>query len=1091
MATIELRHSTSVLREAERWFREQISRAHGSPFIAHYDLPDSLRPAPSILVSLVGGDVYRFLRIMDRFPCFGVWMVATAVGEQYGAGGDIKVYQPIAKRLALGREIAQSDRTRFSSSFKDACRLRGLALPPKTDGGRMVDDYLFQAGVSRSQLKALAQAFLRAEQTFGLPPEDDTRRLNNWEDAAAECALPGLQVLRRILKEDAVGFHATSFFRLRDGAAPTSAFEEAFQKAITDAQKSSGAVTPSDVRPRLAWGDGELRIVAPPGLDGLAIRVGGSEHRLRAGQGKPLPSPWPSAIEWCTGEAAFASTEWRSMQIFGAENRILVFDGESGARKCELDPTRHGPQIVPGGSITLIGRSPFQVNNEDAHPLGHDAFVLFCDALNLLCISQSDICFKANVDLRPHLEIDGTRIARNRDGWLIAAPKSVAVRGEVGDAADLEIRLTHPSFAGEKRSEVTKKSSDELLASLDLPQSGPFGMARVSLHKLGQERALYRHRFWFWPSLVALRDSMVFEADHIPENLAKEHLRHIVTDASGRLVLRADEPYIRAHLSFNVDQRIVGFDFEPPGISLFVRRSDGSERALKTGSSLIVKKEDYASYLGVRCDDPSADLDVKGKIVRRPFEKLGVWRAPFAVLASQGAHNRVLLLPEGRRGNAQNLVCITSAAEPVKFSLKSIGPRRHQIDASFTSRIDAVRIEAEDLIGGALRQADAALGRFPVDNASAGLIEAESSLEDALQISMVVDGRNYEPGLWHVALSIREEGRDGWMPVVNAHGDSYAIGFASEGLAIEEIEQSVQCGDVFLKLSRVVATKFAKECWDCFERSIRSTWKRLGKVMVGRDVAVLLRACYVSPPDSTPASWVPIHHPIEIHPELFAAPAVTFAGLGTDELETVDGFDAIARTARFGSLVDAAQGIDVSGAFLMGFENAAISQINPDVSPGAFGFERYRASSDWIREDVSKNKLLSDRHHRRCCERFIDGVERVTLDGAQPNGWTASAFTLVQRMAQFPYKGLDYLKPPEDLDQQCHVLRGAVRFLSLFAKASRTKCLNQFWRDISDYTHSSVPGILRDAGFVLRLAPELLAFYLLLWELVERSRKDG
>ena len=136
---------------------------------------------------------------------------------------------------------------------------------------------------------------------------------------------------------------------------------------------------------------------------------------------------------------------------------------------------------------------------------------------------------------------------------------------------------------------VHSNSSEDQIASLEMPDDGDFGLARVSLHIRGQDRALYRTNFWYWPGLKGLFRERLFVARAIPENLAEKQLLYINLDSSGRLVILEGEPYLRARLCFWVERRLINFSLPPPGISVSVRRSDGSERALKLGASLFVR----------------------------------------------------------------------------------------------------------------------------------------------------------------------------------------------------------------------------------------------------------------------------------------------------------------------------------------------------------------------------------------------------------------------------------------------------------------------------------------------------------------------
>ena len=61
--------------------------------------------------------------------------------------------------------------------------------------------------------------------------------------------------------------------------------------------------------------------------------------------------------------------------------------------------------------------------------------------------------------------------------------------------------------------------------------------------------------------------------------------------------------------------------------------------------------------------------------------------------------------------------------------------------------------------------------------------------------------------------------------------------------------------------------------------------------------------------------------------------------------------------------------------------------------------------------------------------------------------------------------------------------------LSAFAKASRRQESAVFWNEVARRTDRSKANITRNMGFLLRIAPELFAFYLILWELVTKSER--
>ena len=642
----------AALCRAEEILQKDLAREHGSPFIGHHDIPAPMRQAAEgALVTEIGGEIDNFLDCVTvRFPLLAVWTVATTLAERYGAETDHAIYGLIANRLGI--EIHLSHHRSLNDRFRWACNTRGLILPSKNPGRQdLIGDYLCQAGIPVSQLDQLVRAFLSVEGESGLPYCDDTEEVKSWEERGVERVPAGLRRLRKTLGEDSTGYHATVYVRLRKGEKPETYFERLILRVIT---RLSGKDGPALQPPCLTFGDGDLRLEATSRGQPLVVHVNTHECLLRPQESSVLSPPWPNLVHWRTSDH---KVDWRFMPLFSDPRAsILLFDGDSGRLKGELNPAPRSTQRVPTGSISLVSKRPFKANGEDAYQLGEDAYVLYPEPSTTLCINQENASYNAQVDPRLRLEVDGYKVAHHAEGLLLAEPRSVFVRGDVSGLEDnLEIELE--SGANGIRRAPVMKSSGNLVAPLCLPACGPFEKVRISLHVKDQRRALYRHGFWYWPSLRGLCDGAVFDAVSIPENLATADLEYIASEPNGRLTLRKDVPYLRAILAFSVDLRVVSFAFPPPGVSMFVRTSSGDECPLSTGIRLRIKQDQYASHLIVRYPY-QADIDFKGNIIPQPFDKFGLWRKSFAALDERGSYNVVRLLPQSRPQDALVLVQI-------------------------------------------------------------------------------------------------------------------------------------------------------------------------------------------------------------------------------------------------------------------------------------------------------------------------------------------------------------------------------------------------------------------------------------------------
>ena len=1042
-----------LIRELEEALGERVADSHGSPFIAHCDVPRKLEEAAlQQLVEFVGGSLQNFFWLMPRFPCVCTRIVATALAKSYGDEG-ARVYGPIAKRLRVGRDIPSPLRHRLYYAFRDACEMVGLALPAHD---RMVDAYLFQAGVSRTQLRALARAFLKAERLLGLPQSDDTREVDDWEDRAVDLASPGLTVLRRIVRGDPTGYHATTFIRLRrPNSAPIPGFEAAFHDAIQRARESQeGAGGNLNLGPSVEFAQGDLWVAIPRGANRLEVRIHGRIHPLSRGRRLALPLPWPSTIEWRRPSAD--DQGWRQFQLFVDHRTILVFDGDTGLHKGDLDPAASNGQSVRAGQLCLLSQTAFRVNQEPCHRLGAEAFVLFCDISTEMILHQREFRCKVAVEARLRLEVFGERIVRNRDGWLLAGPISVRIHGRSGGSSSetLEVCVRHPALDRELRCPVQGTSDGRVAAELDMPATGDVGLARASLHIRGQNRALYRTKFWYWPGLERLLDERVFMATSIPGNLAEERLSHIGRDRRGRLVVLEGEAYLRARLCFWVDRRLASFSLPPPGASVSVRRADGAERPLRMGASLAVR-DDYASCLIVRYSDPMAAIDLRGQVIPTAFGKTGSWRVSFAALRQEGKHNRVRLLSDKGLSSGRDLVRVVPEAEPKFFRVQPFDALWFY-DAGFERPIDAVRIEAENLIFGGRLEADLAVAS-PSDHTDDSPLATVFETTASNHLRIGIDQDNYADGVWFVSLQVREEGREDWLPLIDSSGESYATCIVSKAyarkLASEDISEwcpEAHRAQAFLRLSRAIETPIARPCRPNVVDLALDAWGRLGNSLDARnpsDRASLLRACALPPSPYARESWIPVHHPVEVNPDLFAVPAEDIGDLGSSEASGYEEFESVGLAGITESLQDVVDLLDVSTTFLIAFERASVLQRDPSASPGAFDFSRYCMVARTIRDMAEDDKPLSIWHHDRACERMADRVAIASRDTSRGPG-LSKAMTLVHHFTRHEDKRAGTLGVPQDLAEGFPLVQGTPPLIAALTQAWRNGDAETFWHDL-------------------------------------------
>jgi hypothetical protein len=131
---------------------------------------------------------------------------------------------------------------------------------------------------------------------------------------------------------------------------------------------------------------------------------------------------------------------------------------------------------------------------------------------------------------------------------------------------------------------------------------------------------------------------------------------------------------------------------------------------------------------------------------------------------------------------------------------------------------------------------------------------------------------------------------------------------------------------------------------------------------------------------------------------------------------------------------------------------------------------------------------LSEWHHEWCVDHFIDRFHLAMPDDTSNHERMLRLNRMVTAMSR-DHK--DQAVPVSDLlGDRCQLAHGVGPFLSAAAKAWRFDRFPDFLRDLCQRTATSRDMLLEDIGLLLRLAPELTAFYLLLWELVHMTERQ-
>jgi hypothetical protein len=215
----------------------------------------------------------------------------------------------------------------------------------------------------------MVEAFLDAEAVLGPTPDDDTQRLNAWEDEAAEFAPWTLLRLRNVLRQDESGYHAQCFARARRGEVSGAEFEAMVAAELAQALSSSSHRKAAVAAPALVFQDDALFVAAPPG-DGIVVNLSGRDRLVAAGGRLALPMPWPSIVTWKRAGAQ-GVPETMPLALLSEDRRLLAFDTETGRllRVITISCAQSSAPI-DATEIALIAAAPFSVREQRALALG-------------------------------------------------------------------------------------------------------------------------------------------------------------------------------------------------------------------------------------------------------------------------------------------------------------------------------------------------------------------------------------------------------------------------------------------------------------------------------------------------------------------------------------------------------------------------------------------------------------------------------------------------------------------------------------------------------------------------------------------------
>jgi hypothetical protein len=1069
-----------TLTLAELVIRQKQALAEATPFLAHSELEDADRTRfAAAFKAFVQRDASRIPEALRRWPLVSVWSIAGALSQDYGEDGHA-VYGVLER--TFGVSLAGPIRNRISDAFRSVCRKYGLCFE---GADRLVNDYLAQAGIANSQLHHVAKAFLLAERSFGPAPYENTAALNIWEDDAANFLPVGVHIPRMVLEVDQTAHYASLFARCRLQEPSRNVFEKRFFEEIARAQnevasgRHQGQTVP---RPSLVWSSSGLGLALPKAEGRIAITADGETRKLRGGQTWPLPTPWPAYVDWSVGDHK------DRLPILLSDRHLLAFDNELGRLAGQVDTTQETKFAVDAREIMLAANCPFAVDGEPAFEIGlggYAAHLLLGPASGEVRIGPRDIRVIAKP--KPRLWAENGVVAKGSKGLLLSDKSSLGIEFGELDANSLNLAL---EIDGLEKIVPISVSPDQRMAyhdlSADVADNSRVVAVKAELRLRGSNRALVRYKAWLWPGLRELKDGLIFDASNRPANYAPEYSRHIAFDQLGRLCLDNETAYDTATLSFQFDRERVDFEIPRPGISLTLSDPEGRSIPLKIGETLVIGEEEKAGSLSIRCPDSNAKLNVRGRLEPAAFQRSTTRVLSLADLTRPAARDDIIIERQAAGSVPIVLARIVSASAPVSFKIER---RRDSLSLALELpiEIDAIRFSLENQTG-AHTECDCALRQFPVPNPTPSWLRATLDFENTKRILVTVSLNGFEDEFSLAGLAVRPIGTESFRPIRNIRGDTYAICIGSSWATVQPAEAE-NVSRHFTTLNSWMYQCFAQQSWDHVGPLLMQRWMETGKQLaaIPEQRSLLLASAHLPRQPGTAKSWVPLSHPLQILPSLYASPATCFRALAENVSEGSEELALLAETAGR-SIPEIHQALGLSPAFLMAFANFQEAH-RKNLPLRGFSFDRYRQLFQTLDTDLGArwfwrpgSELLGPAHYGAAIGRLIDRFYDAGLEEQGANDARIRAASSLAHAASRLHEPTPTLPTPRGIELTHGIFEFAPCFISGFAFASRHDTAADYLNRLGNRLERP-HRVIGDASFLIRLAPELFTFYLLLWEL--------
>lgn len=1138
-----------MFKEDEQRF-QQLLKESDAPFLGV--LGENLEPScvHKIVESIrLRPSVDNFTTKLRQFPAFLGSYLSHEISSRFASSGRYEVYPAIRDVLQLERDLTVHEKELLWEDFKFALSRLGLPVSTKTSGSHyMADTYTQQLGVPAKFLEAIAAKMLSFAKKAGLPNLEDDSAVRLWQCGLAGYLekQPISLVAKRAISLDEDAYYSRVFVSVNrnltlPGFCPSNLFEQAVSKVLTSESQVGRHYAKARI-PTLIFKEGQLGLRVPgSNNERFNVSVDGADFELDYSAEDwfyPLPNVLAKnlVISNTTSNLVFEVALWPA----GRGNEILVFD-EAGYLVCSGYLGQDSPIQLRPGAYTVVSR--FSPADQQSIQIWDEPSIFEVDlflssggnqefrngpARLLVCATTEPT---SRIEGQQKVSLDGSVLRYGGQCLEIEVP--VSWEEQFGLTYSLRLKSSQHDdviavdiFMAQGQSN-TKVDIGDLINQSSWTHA--LHQVSIELARFGEKRAVHRKSILYWKGLISISNSLSFGLSELPRNLKSVECKN-ARIANNLIELESENARIFG-LAFDIGYKHTKtLQWNRSGIFIEV------EQQLESGASIVLRKslgDSETASVSLR-KDILVYSDVPGTFTCGDwreycsFDKRPVKRVGLGFLASRivDSNNQLKFTPE----HTSLPIVLLSVVKPHHADAVSVTVSESLLTFSLIlpNEPKSILLDGTDLLTGLKStitfSSNSNDWETQANCRARGFCEKRS---EGYKLTGVVDLSDFLNGAWKFDLFANIKGL--LAKLQNAREDNFAISvFWSSAIGlvnprmIKEFTQNAtdsEIKEVLVRAQRHLRPCYSPDSWvevSWLEGLWRDCLHRLKSSPAEAIHAIADVSCEL--PDTTASlGWTLQHFAGAVCPEVYCQQAKVYRAAPSKKHPVARAFGILARLHQDFHLIgreflhlSVAMSFSNSPALSRASEELRVHplkfslssyvQLMKHLPDSAIGSEMLEHSSSIL--SIEDSDILSPRHWNFAKSQLAKKYD-LGLSGNQVR--RGQSLLLCRQVKQHmfaipsnskfdvagknPIIQITEISSDSDTDQRQENLILLEHFISLFAfhcrlEPRQTDATESFFAPLKRLNFNSEPAL----GYILQLGDELLATYLIFWEVYFRSQ---